>query len=44
MMTEKVGTGIKLKVHSLIDKVYHPIYGLVNLIQLIPGLERRPAL
>lgn len=24
MMTEKVSTGIKLKVHSLIDKVYHP--------------------
>ena len=24
MITEKVSTGIKLKVHSLIDKVYHP--------------------
>ena len=24
MVTEKVSTGVKLKVHSLIDKVYHP--------------------
>lgn len=24
MITEKVSTGVKLKVHSLIDKVYHP--------------------